>query len=277
MEHAFNTSVVLLAILYTLLVVAYARIFALGSGGLRPGGLGRHVRPLLVGTLSLHFASLFLWSIRVGACPLAGPPEFLSLVAFSIAVIYFVLELRMHERSTGVFALTPAFFLQLVAAVGILGSEGRPESKMGLLESWHAFAAIVGSSAVAITSVYGLLYLFLYAAIKRGRFGLFYQKMPPLEVLSSLNFVAAVVAFLAISITVGLGYFVPLEPQDKGVSFQHLEVILAWVLWALYGSCILARRYLRFGGKRLAYTTLLGLLPLAVIFIRGLLSRGFHG
>jgi ABC-type uncharacterized transport system permease subunit len=230
-----------------------------------------------VGTVSLHFVSILLRSIQTGACPLAGPAEFLSLVAFSIAVIYFVLELRIHERSTGVFALAPAFLLQLVAAVAILGSAVRPDSKMGLLRSWHAFAAIVGSSAVALTSVYGLLYLFLYTAIKRGRFGLFYKKMPSLEVLSNLNFLAAVVAFLAISITVGLGYFVPLEARDKGVTFLHLEVILAWVLWALYGSCIIARRYLRFGGKRLAYTTLLGLLPLAAIFVRGLLTRSFHG
>jgi len=271
MEYVFNSSVVLLAILYTLLVVGYARVFALG-----PGGLGLHVRPLLAGTVILHFVSILLWSIKIGACPLGSPVEFLSLVAFSIAVIYYVLELRIRERSTGVFALTPAFILQLIAAVGVLGSVGRNGSKMGLLTSWHAFAAIVGSSAVALAGVYGLLYLFLYTAIKRGRFGLFYRKMPPLEVLSNLNFVAAAVAFLAISITVGLGYIVPLEARDKGVSFKDLEAILGWVLWALYGGCMLARRYLRFGGKRLAYTTLLGLLPLAVIFFRGLWTHGFH-
>ena len=103
MEIAFNASLVVLVILYTVLVMAYARVFARG-----PGGAPRYVRPLLVGTVAVHMAAIALRSIMVRSCPLGSAVEVLTLVAFSISVTYLIIELRIGERCTGVFAITPA-------------------------------------------------------------------------------------------------------------------------------------------------------------------------
>jgi ABC-type transport system involved in cytochrome c biogenesis permease subunit len=235
------------------------------------------VRPLLIGTVSLDFASVLLRSIMAGACPLGSRAEFLALVAFAIAVIYLILEVRIGERSTGIFALTPAFLLQVIATVGILQSGNPPAASMGVLESLHAFATIVGFSAVALCSVYGILYLALYGAIKSGNFGLYYKKMPPLEKLSDLNFVAVWIAFLALTVTIGLGLWGNIASSWQAVPLWHPEVILTALLWLLYGSCIAARRFLSLGGRRLAYTTLVGLLLLLGILLGGFFTEGFHG
>ena len=95
METAANTTQVILPILYTLLVVAYARIFARG-----PAGLALLARPLLWGTVFVHLVAIVLRSVLAGSCPLGSRPEFLSLVAFAITSIYLVLELRIGDRST---------------------------------------------------------------------------------------------------------------------------------------------------------------------------------
>ena len=271
MGIAFNASLVILTILYTLLMMAYARIFVRG-----PGGLALFVRPLLVGTVTLHFVSILARSIAIGACPLGSPAESMALVAFSVTVFYLFLELRIGERSTGIFAMTPAFLMQVIATVSLLEAEN-PPPRLDAVESLHSFAAIAGFSAVALSNVYAILYLFLYAAIKRGRFGLFYRKMPSLETLSDLNVVATVGAFLALSVLIGLGLWKYFDAQTSTAMLAYPEVILTSVLWLLYGGCIFAKRFLSLGGKRFAYTTLLGLFLLMGIFLGEFFSEGFHG
>lgn len=272
MDTVFNATLLLLPILYTLLVMAYARIFTFGTAG-----VARLVRPLLLGTVLLHLGSIAVRSISIGSCPLGSRAEFLSLVAFSITLTYLFLELRIGERSTGVFALTPAFLLQLVAGVYILGTETYEPVKLGPLESFHTFFAIVGFSAVALCGVYALLYLFLYLAIKRGRFGLFYQKMPSLETLSDLNFVGTSIAFGALSLTLALGFTVYFgRGSEKVTPLGDPDVVLTVCLWLLYGVGIFARRFFSLGGKRLAYITMLGLVLLAGILAGGVFMKGFH-
>ncbi len=273
METAFNASLVLLTILYTVLMSSYARIFARG-----PAGVALLVRPILVGTVSLHFLSVLIRGIAIGACPLGSRAEFMSLVALSVAVNYVIVEIRLGERATGIFAITPAFLLQVMATVSILGAEKLPVSPLGAFQSVHSLAAIVGLSAVALSNVYAILYLFLYTAIKRGRFGLFYRKMPPLETLSDLNFVTTSGAFFALSIVIGMGAWRAFDGSpDTDISLAQPEVILTSLLWILFGASIFAKRFLRLGGKRFAYTTLLGLLLLVGIFVGGLFAPGFHG
>ena len=149
---------------------------------------------------------------------------------------------------------------------------------LGAFQSVHSLAAIVGLSAVALSNVYAILYLFLYTAIKRGRFGLFYRKMPPLEMLSDLNLVTAGGAFFALSVVIGMGAWRAFDGSaDTDVPLAAPEVILTSLLWFLFGASIFAKRFLSLGSKRFAYTTLLGLLLLVGIFVGGLFTPGFHG
>lgn len=274
MDTAFNASLVLLTILYTVLMISYARIFARG-----PAGVALVVRPLLVGTVSLHFLSILIRGIEAGACPMGSGAEFMSLVALSVALSYLLIEVRIGDRSTGIFAITPAFVLQVISTVSILEAAPAPEPEpLGAFDSVHSLAAIVGLSAVALSNVYAILYLFLYAAIKRGRFGLFYRKMPPLDTLSDLNFVATGGAFFALSVVVGLGAWRAFDSgADTSVDLVQPEVLLTSLLWLLFGASIFAKRFLSLGGKRFAYTTLLGLLLLVGIFVGEFFTPGFHG
>ena len=121
METAFNVTLVILPVLYTVLMMAYARIFTRGAGG-----VALFVRPLLVSTVSLHFLSILLRGFMVGACPLGSRPEFVFLVAFCIGLIYLILEVRIGERSTGIFVIAPVLLLHVIASISMLGVAGEP-------------------------------------------------------------------------------------------------------------------------------------------------------
>jgi ABC-type uncharacterized transport system permease subunit len=270
MEIAFNTIQFVLPTLYTLLLIAYGRLFTQG-----PGGLALFVRPILIGTLAIHFVSIGLQSAIAASCPLGTGAGFLSLTALSIALLYVILEMRTGVRSVGIFAMAMAFVFQFLAAVSVLGTDGPHQAKMGFLGSLHMFGAIVGFSAVVISDVFGFLYLLLYAAIKRGKFGLYYRKMPPLETLSELNLAAAWLAFLSLTLTVGLGFWDYFATTKAPFSVSDPAVILAVLLWFLFGVAVFSQRFLRLGGKRLAYTTLLGFVILVGILVTETLKRGF--
>ena len=120
METVFHASLVILCILYTVLVMAYARIFALGFDG-----IGRFARPLLIGTVALHFASVGLRGVMVGACPLGSQGEFLALVAFSIAVIYALLEMRIGERGKGGSGFKSSYHVRAIRDPAISRSSPR--------------------------------------------------------------------------------------------------------------------------------------------------------
>lgn len=273
MQTFVSATQVVLAISYTLLVVACARSFASGRKG-----LGIFARPILVGTVALHLLALGVLGVERGACPLGSQAEFLSLTAFTVTLIYLILEIRIGESSTGVFAMTVPFVLQVVAAVSILGTEIPTTQKLGFQASFHSFAAIIGFSAVLLCSVYSLLYLFLYTAIKRGRFGLFFRKMPPLEKLSDLNFITTVLAFLAVTVNVVLGFVGAFQDASSSFAFGESEVVFTLILWVLFGGAIAGRKFFGLGGKRLAYTTLTGLGILVLILVGSWFSaETFHG
>ncbi len=278
MQTLFHASILLLSSLYTVLLIAYARIFARGVDG-----VARIARPLLLGTVGLHFLSIVLRGVLLGACPLGSAVEFLWLVAFSIGAIYAVLELRIGERTTGVFAMTPTFILQLIAMAQLLGKDSPPEAKMGIARALQSFAEIVAFSAVAICGVYGLLYLVLYGVIKAGKFGLFYRRMPSLEKLSDLNFVANWLAFLGLTVLAGVDLWIyrgslgvaPAGGPGAAPAVGIVEVAATLVLWFVFGGAIVARKAFGLGGKRLAYTTVAGLMLLLASIALGMQSKPF--
>jgi ABC-type uncharacterized transport system permease subunit len=272
MKLAFNAALILMTVLETVLLMAYARVFTRGREG-----VGKATRWLLVAAVLGQSASIGLRSALLKACPLLAWSDILAVVAFSVLVMYLLLELRLGERSTGVFAITPALLLHIVAAVAMLEASPPASATLGLWEALHVFSAVVGFSAVALCGVYGLLYLFLYTAIKRGRFGLFYRKMPPLESLSSLNSAAAAMAFVALTASLGLGILVQRSMAGGASFWTRPEVLMVCVLWLLYGGALLWSRVFGLGGKRFAYTTTLGLVVLFGILIWGLLRHSFHG
>ena len=276
MENAFYGTLVLLPVLYTLSVIAYARVFS-SSGATVSSGMGRYSRPLLVTTILFHAGSVAFRGIQIGSCPMGSHWEFFSLVSLSIAITYFFVELKIHDRNTGVFVIAVAAFLQLVASAFMLPSKELAEVKLGSLVSLQAITAIVGYSAVLVSSIYGLLYLSLYGAIKKGSYGLFFRKVPSLETLCQQNYHAAWVAFFAFTASLLFDGLTPMDLPSEVTSSALLERMVTGAAWILFGVCVLSRRFFHLGGKRLAYATVVGFLLPTGLLCAGLIGGGILG
>ncbi len=259
LEIAQNGSLILLPVLHTMLVIGYARIFA----GV-PGGSARFVRPLLIATLALHLAFVLLRGMDIDACPLGTRWEYCSLLALAITCIYFLFELRTGDRHTGVFLITAAFALQMTASVFMLSEPVVSPPRLGILPSVQALADVVGFAAIVVSSIYGLLYLFLYGTIKGGSYGVFFRRIPNLDTLSRQNYAGAALAALALGVSGGVGLWLSGTSAASGGAGSIAGTL---AVWAVFASSTAARRFLHLGAKRLAYTTVLGLLLAAFLLL----------
>ena len=172
-----------------------------------------------------------------GRPPLASPAEGLGTIGFALMLVYGILETLHGDRSAG-FPLVAA--ATLFVAASSWGAPAAPADVVGglLREPWfgfHAGSAILGYTAFAVSAVYAALFLLLYANLKRRTFGLFWERMPSLDVLASMSIRTSSLgfAFLTFSIAAGsVGWGRLLEHpawQDPKV----MATVVAWVVYAI--------------------------------------------
>lgn len=263
---------ILLPTLYALAVADYALLFFRNDPFAEKS---THWLLPVIGTL--HALDLLLRGFHFGHFPAATVFEAFSVLAFSILVIYLLIEWRARVRTTGLFIVAIVFLFQVVSSAFI----SSPPSFNPLLANptfiLHASTALLGYSGMAISAVYGLLYLMLFYDIKQHRFGLIYKQLPSLEVMSGFTYRAAILGFifLSVSIVLGLG----LLAKVYGTYWRwDPKLGVTFLAWLIYGLCVAAGRLWGWSARRVAFTSLAGFAVIVFsLVVVNLLFTSFHG
>jgi ABC-type uncharacterized transport system permease subunit len=255
---------------YALVVVAYALEF------FRADRLaGRAARRLMELTLALHAGYLALLTARYAHVPLATTAELMTMVAFAAAAAYVFVERRSGVASTGVFLVSLSFLLQTLSSAFIQPEASFPDLLRSPLFAAHTVAAVLGYTGFAVSAVYGVLYLTLHWQLKRSRFGLVYDRLPPLETLARMSLRAALfgVGFLTATIAIGSSWAASEFPGFA----RDPKFILTLAVWAIYATAVWLHYGRRWSGRRAIRISLGGFcaLVLAVLAAR-LLFDSFH-
>ncbi len=204
----------------------------------------------LLSTVILHFLYIGSHTTEFGRCMVTTPFEIMSLIAFTLAVTYAILELRTGERGTGVFILSMAAVLELVSAVVMkIPSSAVPNpvlSNMGV--GIHVSFAIFGYAGFALGAMHGVMYLLMYRELKSGGFGSIYKNLPSLETLENMTVLSSLVGFLFLTVSMGIGVFsLPLVFDD--FSYHDPKLIATAISWLLYAFMMVARYAMHVDGK----------------------------
>ena len=151
--------------------------------------------PLLLGTLVIHLAYLLMRTILFNHPPITTMFEIMSIVSFSIAAAYAVIEFRTKAKNTGYFILILAFLFRHFLLCSSKTCAVKPILRSNLL-GIHVSSALLGLAAITISAVYAFLYLMLYHHIKSSRFGVIYTKLPNLEMLEKMSMLSIVIGFI---------------------------------------------------------------------------------
>jgi ABC-type uncharacterized transport system permease subunit len=262
----------------TLLLAAYGLV-ALDYGILFFSRARERRRPTLalVAVWGLHLAYLVALGRALGQLPAGIVPHVLSLVAFTLAGVYLLLEWWTGDRSTGFWTVLQVAGFQSLAVLlrGPVPAE-HPYFREPLFGA-HVFLALLGYTAFAVGASYGFLFLSLYHELKGRRFALFYGRLPPLQVLERMMSGALVVGFLGLTGSLATGMASMLSSGASAAWVRDPMILLTACTWLLYGAALLLRRARQWQGRQTALAALAGLVVIVgSLLVVGLMLPGFH-
>ena len=185
--------------------------------------------------------------------------ESLSVVAFTLAAVYLYVEQVQRTRTTGTFILPLVLCLQLASSALLPHAEVAPVEHPLLRSSlfgFHAILAVMGHSAFALGFVYGVMHVMLYRALKSGEFGLVFERLPSLDVLSAMVFRSTFIGWLALSGTILVGVLMSVEYFPN--FYQDPKFLTTILVWVVYGATVVAYVGLKWQGTRSVYGSLAG-------------------
>ncbi len=236
----------------------------------------RTCTPFLLGVFLFHVSFILARGLWLERHPIFGVGEALNVIAAGMTGAYLYVERIQRSKFTGAFLIGMVVLVQLAASTS-LETDSAAFSTMprGALFALHTVVAVFGYASFAVGAVYGVMYLLLYRALKRKRFGLLFERLPPLDTLSDMGFWAGFLGWLSLTVTIGLGIAMSL---DEFPGFYRDPKFLSTIaVWVLYGGVALAHFTLGFRGARAVAFSLAGFV-LAVLAMMGsnFLWASFH-
>lgn len=227
-------------------------------------------------TLIIHLIYLLIRTIEFDHPPITSKFEIFSILAFSIAFSYFVLELLTDIRGTGSFIIFFALIFQIISSIFIEYNYIVPDVLRNRLLGLHVISALLGYSGITISAVYGLLFLILYKNLKSNTFGLVFNRLPNLELLEKLSFYSVLIGFVLLTIAIIIG-IIWLPSAFPNFSYADPKLIGTAFVWLVYGAGIVSKLAANWYGKKFIVFSLSGfVLAMLSLLITSTYANTFH-
>lgn len=217
---------VVVPVLWTAAAAAYWVVFVRDDHGAARWGVRLATLAALV-----HVGDIVA-TAAVGLAPLLQPGTLVSGMGLGAGLVYLVLERRVGRPTIGVFAVaTTALLATAGAAAGdpfAAPPAGIPTGRTSL----HVGGAIAGYSGLLLATVFGCLLLAQQRALRNRSFGLFWERLPSLELLDAFTRGSLGAAALFLTATIGLGH-VARHASDRMGPYWDPKVIATNLLWLL--------------------------------------------
>ncbi len=254
----------LLPLLYAVLLIDYGACFFL-----RLKAQSRNI--WLVPVLGLHALFLVLQAIQLGHPPLNNVYEILSVLALSTGAVYAVVEFASRDRRTGMFVFALVFLFQYTSSI----FPGQSSTQAGGWARLHIVPALVAYTAFAIAAVYGLLHLLTERNLKKHRFGVLFDRLPPLDLLGRMTWHALLGGFVFITITMITGASFSYWGGTEQVTEAKVlvKIIIGSIAWVIYVVAVLGKLLGKWPSRRISSIALAGFAVIMILLIvSGILS-----
>ena len=245
MIFLINLLEILLPILYFVAIWAYARAFFSGDR------FAESLKAIFLRlALVLHASYIVARTIALHHPPITSVFEILSLIAFTVVLVYAYIEFRTKNTATGYFILMLPFFFQLISSLFIKEVSDVPLMLQSNLLGFHVSSAFLGYAAITISAVYGFLYLMLYHDIQSKQFGVIYKRLPNLETLERMSITATLFGFALLTIAIVIG-IIWLPRVFGDFDYTDPKLIGTVAIWVIYAVGLTAKKAVGFQGRRM--------------------------
>ncbi len=213
-------------------------------------------RGIFFGGAVLHTLNIVFRYIEAGHTPITSTHETISFFAWATAWSYLSFRWRYTVKNLGTFVSMLVFVLMMFSAF----SSREIIPLKPIFQTWwlpaHASITILAYAFFALSSIGSAMYLLQEREIKQKRFGLFYSRLPSLEVLDKLNHHCLSVGFPML--TLGMITGILWSKQAWGV-YWRWDPKETWslVTWFIYAGVMHQRFTVGWRGRRVAIISII--------------------
>ncbi len=217
----------------------------------------------LAGLITHSFAIILRWlesyKLGIGHAPMSNLYESLIFFAWTIILLYMMVEWRTRNRSIGVFA-TPLAFLAMAYASYSPNITDRIQPLVPALKSnWliaHVITCFFGYAAFSIA--FGLSIMYLIKRRHSDQNGsMFVRLIPGTHLLDDLNYQLILIGFLMLTLGIITG---SVWAHSAWGSYWSWDPKETWSLitWLVYAALLHSRLIRGWKGKRIAVLSIIG-------------------
>jgi len=212
----------------------------------------------------------------LGAVPVLNFKSALSFFSWSIICVYLIFQIKFRLMVLGSFLTPFAAFLMIISTT-MPWMEGpvRLEFKSIWL-TVHIGISFIGNGLFAVAFLAAIMYLILEHSIKHKKFGSFYNRLPSLATLDSINYYSLIYGFTFLTVgmitgsifaQVVLGTYWQWDPKE----------VWSLITWLSYAALLHERIAVGWRGRRAAVMSIVCFCILIFTFAgASLWMGGYH-
>ncbi len=214
---------------------------------------------LIIQTFAIILRWLESYRLGMGHAPLSNLYESLVFFAWTVILLYMIVELKTKTRTLGAF-VTPLAFLALAYASFSPGMESKIQPLIPALKSnWliaHVVTCFFGYAAFGLSMALSLMYLtkLLQSPLRTG---IFLRLIPQRGVLDEVNYQFVIIGFVMLTLGIITG---SVWAHFAWGSYWSWDPKETWSLitWLVYASVIHSRLVRGWKGTRIAILCIIG-------------------
>ena len=210
-------------------------------------------------TLAIILRWVESYEMGIGHAPFSNLYESLIFFAWTLMLLYLILEWRTKNRTIGAF-VTPLAFLAMAYASFSPNISSHIQPLIPALKSnWlisHVITCFFGYAAFALSFGISIMYL-LKLLDAEEKNNLFLRVIPSAEILDDLNYQMIVIGFLMLTLGIITGSVWAHSAWGTYWSWDPKET-WSLVTWLVYASVIHTRLVRGWKGKKIAILSILG-------------------
>ncbi len=248
-----------LTFVYFLAFVFYLLMMVMGRQV--PGRLATYT---LLGSFATHTAAIILrwqesYAAGMGRAPFSNLYESLIFFAWTLSLLYLIVEWRTRNKSAGAF-ITPLIFLAMAYASFSPNISSKIMPLIPALKSnWlitHVITCFLGYAAFGLSFGFSLMYLFK-GGDSGDRTASFLRLIPARGILEELNYQMVVIGFLMLTLGIITG---SVWAHSAWGSYWSWDPKETWSLitWFVYAAVIHSRLVRGWKGKKIIILCIVG-------------------
>ena len=219
---------------------------------------------VIANTIGIAMRWMESYRLGIGHAPLSNLYESLIFFSWTIAVVYLVIEKKYENRIIGAFTMPLAFLAMAYASMSPNISDRIQPLLPALKSNWliaHVIACFIGYAAFAIAFGISWMYLFKQRDTE-GKSNLL-AHFPNTKILEELNHQMIMFGFLFLTTGIITGAVWANSAWGRYWGWDPKET-WSLITWFIYATLLHARMMRGWGGKRIAYLSIIGFV--AVLF-----------